>query len=111
MMILISIQKSLSSFESDEDFVHIISSSEDDTSNEENFSSVRQWCKIDSSSPAPSRFSFTGQWCSPMTARHHTVRRKWAVDHPDWMQSVWSQVLLTDDFRCSLESDTRRVFV
>ncbi|GFT52850.1 hypothetical protein TNCV_1459751 [Trichonephila clavipes] len=36
-----------------------ISSSEDDTSDEENFSSVRQWCKIDSSSPAPSRFSFT----------------------------------------------------
>ncbi|GFX85044.1 hypothetical protein TNCV_4998731 [Trichonephila clavipes] len=40
--------------------VHSISSSEDDTSDEENFSSVRQWCKIDSSSPAPSRFSFTG---------------------------------------------------
>ncbi|GFT26712.1 hypothetical protein TNCV_3605081 [Trichonephila clavipes] len=37
-----------------------ISSSEDDTSDEENFSSVRQWCKIDSSSSAPSRFSFTG---------------------------------------------------
>ncbi|GFV71091.1 transposase [Trichonephila clavipes] len=52
--------ESLSSFESDEDFVHSISSSEDDTSDEENFSSVRQWCKIDSSSPAPSRFSFTG---------------------------------------------------
>ncbi|GFV65732.1 piggyBac transposable element-derived protein 4 [Trichonephila clavipes] len=51
--------ESLSSFESDEDFVHSISSSEDHTSNE-NFSSVRQWCKIDSSSPAPSRFSFTG---------------------------------------------------
>ncbi|GFV92591.1 hypothetical protein TNCV_1374421 [Trichonephila clavipes] len=46
-------------FESDEDFVHSISSSEDDTSDEENFSSVRQWCKIDSSSPALSRFSFT----------------------------------------------------
>ncbi|GFS72787.1 hypothetical protein TNCV_4628431 [Trichonephila clavipes] len=45
--------ESLSSFESDEDFVHSISSSEDDTSDEENFSSVRQWCKIDSSSPAP----------------------------------------------------------
>ncbi|GFU26391.1 hypothetical protein TNCV_2507091 [Trichonephila clavipes] len=44
---------SLSSFESDEDFVHSISSSENDTSDEENFSSVRQWCKIDSSSPAP----------------------------------------------------------
>ncbi|GFV21212.1 piggyBac transposable element-derived protein 4 [Trichonephila clavipes] len=51
--------ESLSRFESDEDFVHSISSSEDDTSDEENFSSVRQWCKIDSSSPAPSRFSFT----------------------------------------------------
>ncbi|GFW63011.1 piggyBac transposable element-derived protein 4 [Trichonephila clavipes] len=52
--------ESLSSFESDEDFVHSISSSEDDTSDEENFSSVRQWCKIDSSSPAHSRFSYTG---------------------------------------------------
>ncbi|GFW17247.1 uncharacterized protein TNCV_1957181 [Trichonephila clavipes] len=52
--------ESLSSFESDEDFVHSISSSEDGTSDEENFSSVRQWCKIDSSSPAPSRFSVTG---------------------------------------------------
>ncbi|GFU69888.1 piggyBac transposable element-derived protein 4 [Trichonephila clavipes] len=47
------------SFESDEDFVHSISSSEDDTSDDENVSSVRQWCKIDSSSPTPSRFSFT----------------------------------------------------
>ncbi|GFY57995.1 piggyBac transposable element-derived protein 4 [Trichonephila inaurata madagascariensis] len=52
--------ESLSSFESDENFVHIISSSEDDSSDEEDFSSVRQWCKIDSSSHAPSRFSFTG---------------------------------------------------
>ncbi|GFW46546.1 piggyBac transposable element-derived protein 4 [Trichonephila clavipes] len=51
--------ESLSSFESDEDFVHSISSSEDDTSDEENFSTARQWCKIDSSYPAPSRFSFT----------------------------------------------------
>lgn len=52
--------ESLSSFESDEDFVHSISSSEDDSSDEEDFSCVRQWCKINSSSPAPSRFSFTG---------------------------------------------------
>ncbi|GFY39116.1 piggyBac transposable element-derived protein 4 [Trichonephila inaurata madagascariensis] len=52
--------ESLSSFESDDDFVHSISSSEDDSSDEEDFSSVRQWCKIDSSSPAPSRFSFIG---------------------------------------------------
>ncbi|KFM59699.1 PiggyBac transposable element-derived protein 4, partial [Stegodyphus mimosarum] len=52
--------ESLSSFESDEDFVHSISSSEDDSSDEEDFSSVRQWCIIDSSSHAPSRFSFTG---------------------------------------------------
>ncbi|GFY79660.1 piggyBac transposable element-derived protein 4 [Trichonephila inaurata madagascariensis] len=37
-----------------------ISSSEDDSSDEEDFSSVRQWCKIDSSSPAPSRFNFIG---------------------------------------------------
>ncbi|GFY57931.1 COP9 signalosome complex subunit 1 [Trichonephila inaurata madagascariensis] len=53
-------RKSLSNFESDKDFVHSISSSEDDSSDEEDFSSVRQWCKIDSSSHAPSRFSFTG---------------------------------------------------
>ncbi|GFQ90179.1 piggyBac transposable element-derived protein 4 [Trichonephila clavata] len=52
--------ESLSSFESDEDFVHSISSSEDDSSDEEDFSYVRQWCKINSSSHAPSRFSFTG---------------------------------------------------
>ncbi|GFY64616.1 hypothetical protein TNIN_661 [Trichonephila inaurata madagascariensis] len=37
-----------------------ISSPEDDSSDKEDFSSVRQWCKIDSSSPAPSRFSFIG---------------------------------------------------
>ena len=52
--------ENLSSFESDEDFVHSISSSEDDSSDEEDFSSVRQWCIIDSGSHAPSRFSFTG---------------------------------------------------
>ncbi|GFS63347.1 piggyBac transposable element-derived protein 4 [Trichonephila clavipes] len=51
--------ESLSSFESDEDSPHSISSSKDYTSDEEDFSSVRQWCKIDSSSPAPIRFSFT----------------------------------------------------
>ncbi|KFM74814.1 Copia protein, partial [Stegodyphus mimosarum] len=45
--------ESLSSFESDEDFNSI-------SSDEEDFSSVRQWCIIDSSSHAPSRFSFTG---------------------------------------------------
>ncbi|GFU90918.1 piggyBac transposable element-derived protein 4 [Trichonephila clavipes] len=48
--------ESLSSFESD---FHSISSSEGDSSHEEDFSSVRQWCKIDSSSPTPSPFSFT----------------------------------------------------
>ncbi|GFT29425.1 piggyBac transposable element-derived protein 4 [Trichonephila clavipes] len=52
--------ESLLSFESDEDFVHSISSSEDDTSDEKDFSSVRQWCKIDSSSRAPIRISFIG---------------------------------------------------
>ncbi|GFY47535.1 piggyBac transposable element-derived protein 4 [Trichonephila inaurata madagascariensis] len=59
MMILISIQKAyqvLSLMKT----VHSISSSEDESSDEEDFSSVRQWCKIDSSSPAPSRFSFIG---------------------------------------------------
>ncbi|GFY65759.1 piggyBac transposable element-derived protein 4 [Trichonephila inaurata madagascariensis] len=45
---------------SDEEFVHSISSSEDDSSDEEYFSSVRQWCKIHSSSPVLSRFSFFG---------------------------------------------------
>ncbi|GFS47542.1 piggyBac transposable element-derived protein 4 [Trichonephila inaurata madagascariensis] len=53
-------RENISSFESDEDFVHSISSSEDYSSDEEDFLSVRQWCKIDSSSHAPSHFSFTG---------------------------------------------------
>ena len=39
--------ESLSSFESDEDFVRNLSSSEDDSSDDDGFSSVRQWCKID----------------------------------------------------------------
>ena len=39
--------ESLSSFEPDEDFVHSISISEDDSSDEDDFSSVRQWCKSD----------------------------------------------------------------
>ncbi|GFY69690.1 piggyBac transposable element-derived protein 4 [Trichonephila inaurata madagascariensis] len=52
--------ESLSSFESDEDFVHSVLSSEDNSSDEEDFLSVQQWRKIDSSSPAPSRFSFIG---------------------------------------------------
>ncbi|GFW59939.1 hypothetical protein TNCV_4863971 [Trichonephila clavipes] len=52
--------ESLSSFESDEDFIHNLSSSEDDFSDEEDFLSVQQWCKIDSSSHAPSRVSFPG---------------------------------------------------
>ncbi|GFX83761.1 hypothetical protein TNCV_350251 [Trichonephila clavipes] len=57
VMIMISIQKPyqvLSML-----FVHSMSSSEDDSSDEKDFSSVRQWCKIDSISHAPSRFSFT----------------------------------------------------
>ncbi|GFY53251.1 piggyBac transposable element-derived protein 4 [Trichonephila inaurata madagascariensis] len=52
--------ESLSSFESDEDFVHSISSSEDNSSDEEDFLSVRQVHSRHSSSPAPSRFSFIG---------------------------------------------------
>ncbi|GFS41024.1 hypothetical protein TNIN_67471 [Trichonephila inaurata madagascariensis] len=44
--------ESLSSFESDEDFVHSISSSEDNSNDEEDFSRVRLWCKIDLSSHA-----------------------------------------------------------
>ncbi|GFV89633.1 hypothetical protein TNCV_1576061 [Trichonephila clavipes] len=66
--------ESLSSFESDEDFLHSISSSEDDTSDEENFPSVRQWCKIDSSSPAPSRFSFTA--AASASVRKEVIRNK-----------------------------------
>ncbi|GFT49805.1 transposable element Tcb2 transposase [Trichonephila clavipes] len=44
--------------------------------------------------------------CIPLTPRHRTAQRRWAAEHRDW-----SQVLFTDKSRYSLECDTRRVLV
>ncbi|GFV39578.1 transposable element Tcb2 transposase [Trichonephila clavipes] len=49
--------------------------------------------------------------CIPLTPRHRASRRRWAAEHRDWEQHDWSQVLLTDESRFSLECDTRRVLV
>ncbi|GFT15425.1 transposable element Tcb2 transposase [Trichonephila clavipes] len=49
--------------------------------------------------------------CIPLTPRHRAARRRWAAEHRDWEQHDWSQVLLTDESRFSLECDTRRVLV
>ncbi|GFW34907.1 transposable element Tcb1 transposase [Trichonephila clavipes] len=49
--------------------------------------------------------------CIPLTPRHRAARRRWAVEHRDWEQHDWSQVLFTDESQFSLECDTRRVLV
>ncbi|GFS70416.1 transposable element Tcb2 transposase [Trichonephila clavipes] len=49
--------------------------------------------------------------CIPLTPRHRAVRRRWAAEHRDWEHHDWCQVLFTDEYRFSLECDTRRVLV
>ncbi|GFV82000.1 HTH_Tnp_Tc3_2 domain-containing protein [Trichonephila clavipes] len=49
--------------------------------------------------------------CIPLTPRHRAARRRWAAEHRDWKQHDWSQELFTDEYRFSLECDTRRVLV
>ncbi|GFU73863.1 ATP-dependent DNA helicase [Trichonephila clavipes] len=36
-------------------------------------------------------------------------KKNWAAEHRNWMQIDWSQVLVTDEFRFSVECDARRV--
>ncbi|GFX71754.1 hypothetical protein TNCV_4132001 [Trichonephila clavipes] len=50
------------------------------------------------------------QWCVFVNSKTLCVpRRKWADEHRDWVQSDWSQVLLTDDSSFSLDCDARLV--
>ncbi|GFV31441.1 transposable element Tcb1 transposase [Trichonephila clavipes] len=45
------------------------------------------------------------------TGRRVSAKQRWAAEHRDWEQHDWSEVLLTDESRFSLECDTRRVLV
>ncbi|GFV34585.1 hypothetical protein TNCV_1448911 [Trichonephila clavipes] len=38
-----------------------------------------------------------------LTPHHRAARRRWAVEHRDWEQHDWSQVLFTDESQFSLE--------
>ncbi|GFV47005.1 transposable element Tcb2 transposase [Trichonephila clavipes] len=39
--------------------------------------------------------------CIPLTPHHRAARRRWAVEHRDWEQHDWRQVLFTDESQFS----------
>ncbi|GFX78451.1 retrovirus-related Pol polyprotein from transposon TNT 1-94 [Trichonephila clavipes] len=49
--------------------------------------------------------------CAPFTSRHRRERLQWARQHIHWTRDQWSAVLFAGEFRFSLESDSKRVFI
>ncbi|GFX93434.1 transposable element Tcb2 transposase [Trichonephila clavipes] len=49
--------------------------------------------------------------CIPLTPGQRAARRRWAAEHRDWEQHDWSQVLLTDESRFSLECHNKEELV
>lgn len=47
--------------------------------------------------------------CVPLTLTHRMARKKWCLEHANWTNQQWSNVLFTDESRFSLENDSRRV--
>ncbi|GBN98117.1 Transposable element Tcb2 transposase [Araneus ventricosus] len=49
--------------------------------------------------------------CVPLTSTHRRVRLAWCREHRDWSVDQWATVLFTDEFRFSLNTDSRRTFI
>ncbi|UYV65665.1 hypothetical protein LAZ67_3005028 [Cordylochernes scorpioides] len=49
--------------------------------------------------------------CVPLTPPQKRARKLWCRQHVAWNPDEWRRVMFTDESRCSLNSDSRRVFV
>ncbi|GBN43971.1 Transposable element Tcb2 transposase [Araneus ventricosus] len=49
--------------------------------------------------------------CVPLTSTNRSVRLAWCREHRDWRMDQWATVLFTDEFRFSLNTDSRRTFI
>ncbi|GFU64804.1 HTH_Tnp_Tc3_2 domain-containing protein [Trichonephila clavipes] len=49
--------------------------------------------------------------CVPLTATHCRLRLTWCREHALWTPQQWSCVMFSDEFRFSLQSDSRRTLI
>ncbi|GFU79867.1 transposable element Tcb1 transposase [Trichonephila clavipes] len=49
--------------------------------------------------------------CVPLTATHCHLRLTWSREHVLWTPQQWSCVMYSDEFRFSLQSDSRRTLI
>ncbi|GFW34776.1 transposable element Tcb2 transposase [Trichonephila clavipes] len=49
--------------------------------------------------------------CVPLTATHYRQRLTWNREHALWAPQQWSCVMFSDEFRFSLQSDSRRTLI
>ncbi|GFW28451.1 HTH_Tnp_Tc3_2 domain-containing protein [Trichonephila clavipes] len=49
--------------------------------------------------------------CVSLTHTNRRVRLAWCRWHRDWSMDQWATVLLTDESRCNLNTDSRRIFI
>ncbi|GFV41613.1 HTH_Tnp_Tc3_2 domain-containing protein [Trichonephila clavipes] len=49
--------------------------------------------------------------CVPLTATHCRLRSTWSREHAVWTPQQWSCVMFSDEFRFSLQSDSRRTLI
>ncbi|GFS94278.1 transposable element Tcb1 transposase [Trichonephila clavipes] len=49
--------------------------------------------------------------CIPLTATHCHLRLTWSREHALWTPQQWSCVMFSDEYRISLQSDSRRTLI
>ncbi|GFS55403.1 HTH_Tnp_Tc3_2 domain-containing protein [Trichonephila clavipes] len=49
--------------------------------------------------------------CVPLTATHCRLRLTWSREHALWTSQQWSCVMFSDEYRFSLQSDSRRTLI
>ncbi|GFV42174.1 HTH_Tnp_Tc3_2 domain-containing protein [Trichonephila clavipes] len=49
--------------------------------------------------------------CVPLTPAHRRRRSLWCREHRNWRDNAWGRVLLTDESRFSLSSDSHRILI
>ncbi|GFW36031.1 HTH_Tnp_Tc3_2 domain-containing protein [Trichonephila clavipes] len=49
--------------------------------------------------------------CVPLTATHCRLRLTWSREHALWTPQQWCCVIFSDEYRFSLQSDSRRTLI
>ncbi|GFV83873.1 transposable element Tcb1 transposase [Trichonephila clavipes] len=49
--------------------------------------------------------------CVPLTSTHCCLRLTWSREHALWAPQQWSCVMFSDEYRFSLQSDSRRTLI